>query len=105
MATGGRPLSRTFNSGSDDCPLGSVCSPCERRNNSKIEAKYFCTQCEEGFCTTCRDFHGSFQQTKDHKVLDGPFEECFQHAGKPITMFCNKHDSLTCPVCIKRDHR
>ena len=123
MATGGQPLSRTLRAGCD-AYYDFSCSPCERRNGTDSEANHYCTECNELFCITCLDFHGSFQQTKDHNILgrdkvkswrkqkksiNNPapvvFEQCTRHLGQPVTMFCANHNTLLCHVCFSLEHR
>lgn len=96
------------------------CSPCERREQgTKTDAKFYCAQCNECFCKTCLEFHGSFQSSKDHVVIGrdkiaswrrtthvtASLEKCAKHPGKDIEMYCEDHLNLLCAVCVSLKHR
>ena len=95
-----------------------VCGQCETESKV-VEAFAYCPECHSFFCGSCLALHRRFLVTRKHEVLDenrkkewgtarrGPKygRECGDHDGQNVTMFCEDHKELCCPVCVSLDHR
>ncbi|XP_076090601.1 uncharacterized protein LOC143062720 [Mytilus galloprovincialis] len=93
--------------------LNISCGSCGYEDISK-SAKKWCTICEEGFCGECEKYHKSMKVTRDHKMIS--IEDyrqiknisvnlnCEIH-GKKLDLYCKKHDTAVCVVCIPLDHK
>ncbi|XP_033126772.1 tripartite motif-containing protein 45-like [Anneissia japonica] len=76
----------------------------------KKEACYFCRNCDELYCTECKDAHGKIKITRDHTMLTleeyKSFNPVTEFASKPLN--CPKHtmpfqffcDTCKKPVCV-----
>ncbi|XP_071171922.1 transcription intermediary factor 1-alpha-like [Mytilus edulis] len=90
-----------------------LCGPCSHVNTQKIAQKW-CTNCEEGFCANCEQFHRSMKVTKDHtlistddyrKIENVPVNlKCDAH-GKKFDLYCKNHDVAICVVCVPSLHK
>ncbi|VDI20781.1 Hypothetical predicted protein [Mytilus galloprovincialis] len=89
------------------------CGTCGRRSKSTKAVKY-CTDCEDGLCSDCVDFHGSIKSCASHhvidvKVIDGNpvvvIRSCEVHPDMVLEYFCADHDTLCCRSCMASDHR
>lgn len=47
----------------------SICKPC-KSNDIVREARFFCDNCDEYMCNTCKDVHNKFKKLREHTVLD-----------------------------------
>ncbi|XP_060597996.1 uncharacterized protein LOC132751773 [Ruditapes philippinarum] len=90
------------------------CTPCSQQDRL-IEAKRFCVECGEYFCSTCLSWHERFGGTKGHTLVKCEnvskdhvpltLSKCETHAGKEEDMVCGDHYVVCCRVCITKDHR
>ncbi|XP_060604855.1 uncharacterized protein LOC132757557 [Ruditapes philippinarum] len=90
------------------------CSPCGRENR-KVDATKFCTECDEHLCEKCVHDHKKFVVTKTHRITAKQkppstprqklTDRCTHHEGKTIELFCGDHDELCCSVCVAVGHR
>ncbi|XP_071179109.1 uncharacterized protein [Mytilus edulis] len=89
------------------------CGTCGRRSKSTKAVKY-CTDCKDGLCSDCVDFHGSIKICASHHVIDvnvidgNPVivnKSCDVHPDMVLEYFCSDHDTLCCRLCIASDHR
>ncbi|XP_045165953.2 E3 ubiquitin-protein ligase TRIM33-like isoform X2 [Mercenaria mercenaria] len=90
------------------------CAPCTQRERFS-EAKKFCVECGEYFCSTCLSCHDHFGATKGHTLIDCQdvstenavtrLAKCKIHVNKEEDMVCGEHDVVCCRVCIATNHR
>ncbi|XP_060564325.1 uncharacterized protein LOC132723589 [Ruditapes philippinarum] len=90
------------------------CTPCSQQDRL-IEAKRFCVECGEYFCSTCLSWHERFGVTKGHTLVKCEnvskdhvpltLSKCETHTGKEEDMVCGDHYVVCCRVCITKDHR
>ncbi|CAG2246528.1 unnamed protein product [Mytilus edulis] len=89
------------------------CGTCSRRNRSNEAVKY-CSDCEDGLCSECFDFHGSIKTFDTHHVIDINVIEgkplvvnksCKVHPDMVLEYFCSDHDTMCCRSCMASDHR
>ncbi|CAC5361825.1 unnamed protein product [Mytilus coruscus] len=82
--------------------LDMFCGTCDRRSRSTKAIKY-CTDCEDGFCSECLDFHGSMKVSTSHHVIDinavdgigfNISKFCKVHPDMVLEYFCSDHDTL-----------
>ncbi|XP_052075317.1 tripartite motif-containing protein 45-like [Mytilus californianus] len=93
--------------------IDMFCGTCDRRSRSTKAVKY-CTDCEDGFCSECLDFHGSMKVSSSHHVIDinavdgigfNISKFCKVHPDMVLEYFCSDHDKLCCRSCMASDHR
>ncbi|XP_071178110.1 uncharacterized protein [Mytilus edulis] len=89
------------------------CGICSRRSRSTKSVKY-CTDCEDGLCTECLDFHAHIKSFDTHHTIDIDVVEgkplvvnkfCKVHPDMVLEYFCTDHDTMCCRSCIASDHR
>ncbi|XP_063397812.1 E3 ubiquitin-protein ligase TRIM45-like [Mytilus trossulus] len=89
------------------------CGICSRRSRSTKAVKY-CTDCEDGLCTECLDFHGHIKSFDTHHiigidVIEGTSfivnKSCKVHPDMVLEYFCSHHDTMCCQSCMGSDHR
>ncbi|XP_052075575.1 uncharacterized protein LOC127713016 [Mytilus californianus] len=89
------------------------CGTCSRRSRSNKAVKY-CTDCEDGLCADCEDFHGSIKTFDTHHIIDinviegKPFvvnKSCKVHPDMVLEYFCSDHDTMCCRSCMASAHR
>ncbi|VDI80044.1 Hypothetical predicted protein [Mytilus galloprovincialis] len=89
------------------------CGTCSRGSKSTKAIKY-CTDCEDGLCSDCVDFHGRIKSCASHHVIDvnvidvNSFivnKSCDVHPDMVLELFCSDHDALCCRSCMVSDHR
>ena len=107
MATGGQHIS-------SEEYFDYNCTPCSQQERI-IEAKRFCVECDEYFCSTCLSCHEKFSVTKGHtlvkceKVQEDPlptrFSKCEVHIDNVEDMVCCDHNVVCCRACVTNDHR
>lgn len=94
------------------------CSPCQFGGISK-EASYFCTDCTENLCDTCKICHSRMKVTRSHTIIECPPESsndispsmskipgklecpCGLWLGE---LYCKTHDGIFCFVCSEQKH-
>ncbi|VDI40669.1 Hypothetical predicted protein [Mytilus galloprovincialis] len=90
-----------------------ICGTCYRRSKT-IEAVKYCTDCEDGFCSECLDFHENMKVATSHHVIDIKVVDeitfniskfCKVHSDMVLEYFCSDHDALCCRSCMANDHR
>ncbi|XP_071153124.1 tripartite motif-containing protein 12A-like [Mytilus edulis] len=93
--------------------LNTKCGPCGY-DDTKKNAKKWCAICEEGFCEECEKSHKSMNVSRNHKMIS--IEDYFQihdiavnlncgiH-GKRLDLYCKKHDTPVCVICISSEHK
>ncbi|XP_052075315.1 tripartite motif-containing protein 45-like [Mytilus californianus] len=90
-----------------------LCGTCDRRSRTTEAVKY-CTDCQEGLCSECLDFHGSMKSSTSHHVIDihavdgigfNISKFCKVHPDMVLEYFCSDHDALCCRSCMVSDHR
>ncbi|XP_060564324.1 uncharacterized protein LOC132723588 [Ruditapes philippinarum] len=90
------------------------CTPCSQQERF-LEAKRFCVECGEYFCSTCLAYHEKFGVTKGHTLIKceevskdqvpARLSKCELHTDKEEDMVCSDHDVVCCRVCITTCHR
>ncbi|CAC5392170.1 unnamed protein product [Mytilus coruscus] len=98
--------------------------PC-RKQNRYSSAKYWCTECDEALCHSCKSQHKSFKASGNHNVIelqqdfalpvDSQNESvgvgndewimCHEHRDKSLGYFCIKHETPCCILCKRQYHR
>ena len=104
---------------SSDEKVEFECSPC-KDDGMVREAKYFCPECSEYFCSSCESsLHGRLKATKSHKLLsasDGhktvtqktaklPIMTCGCNRDTSVEFICDEHKCLVCSECKVISHR
>ena len=104
---------------SSDEKVESECSPC-KDDGLVREAKYFCPECSEYFCSSCESsLHGRLKATKSHKLqlasggaktshrktLKTPLMICNCNLDRLVEFVCNEHKCLVCSECKVVNHR
>ncbi|XP_071146781.1 uncharacterized protein [Mytilus edulis] len=94
---------------------GTYCDICQKKHISKAAEEY-CPECEEAFCTDCKDHHKLAKASKSHQaiLIDEynnlpPFireikQQCDEH-GDIFDFFCPTHNELCCKRCITTTHK
>ena len=106
MASGGG--SRSTSPKSSNEALDLKCENCMKRGKDR-EAKTFCQECEEYFCSACTDNHGQFSALRNHKMtsVDKMKKFCGICKAKGKTKvaksFCKDCDAWICDDC-KESH-
>ncbi|CAG2249044.1 unnamed protein product [Mytilus edulis] len=79
-------------------------------------AYYWCPECDEGLCSTCKNYHSVSKASRQHGIISIddykklPAEickieqNCTEHNRK-FQMFCPRHDKLCCLICISENHK
>ncbi|XP_060564327.1 uncharacterized protein LOC132723592 [Ruditapes philippinarum] len=90
------------------------CTPCTQQERF-VEAKRFCVECGEYFCSTCLAHHEKFGLTKGHTLVKCEevskesvptcLSKCDLHTDKEEDMVCGDHDVVCCRVCLAKDHK
>ena len=92
----------------------SFCGMCDNRHISK-PSEVWCRDCEEGFCTECFEYHGSWKLSRGHTTI--PIaeyqklpsyvlkikEHCNEHQEK-FNLYCKEHECPCCGICIVKNH-
>ncbi|XP_069140991.1 E3 ubiquitin-protein ligase TRIM33-like [Argopecten irradians] len=95
-----------------------TCTMCRDIRDSSVAAVYWCTDCSEGLCEKCYNYHQKNKTNSDHNSgLIGTSthiqvnsnnsidEDCPQHRGKVLEVYCSDHSELCCVVCFATKHR
>ena len=96
------------------------CDPCGYEN-MKIEAKFYCYQCNDYLCSSCKSAHQKLSVSRNHHVVFGSSmprketskTEIHSHTvgvkcscnGKDVTIYCKAHKEVICVDCQKLKHR
>lgn len=93
--------------------LNTKCGPCGY-DDTKKNAKKWCAICEEGFCEECEKSHKSMNVSRNHKMISIE-DYCQIHDitvnlncgihGKRLDLYCKKHDTPVCIICISSEHK
>ena len=91
-----------------------ACNVCRMRHIIKSSVVW-CSECDEGFCTDCKEYHSLAKATRDHVTIS--FAEyqklpsfivrinplCDEHREKYQT-YCKEHESVCCRKCVFTSH-
>ena len=78
--------------------------------NMSKPSEVWCQECEEGFCTTCTEYHSSVKLSRGHTTI--PIaeyqkfpsyvleikEHCNEHHEK-FSLYCKEHECPWCRTC------
>ena len=98
------------------------CNPCANRNDTTVQAAFYCSVCDDFCCEPCLQVHNSFKANRSHLVHGRdkmenwgqqaqtftsqlPTEECSDHPGEWLKMICLNHTTLCCSACVVLNHR
>ena len=91
-----------------------ACNVCSVRHITKSSAVW-CSECDEGFCTDCKEYHSLAKATRDHITITieeykkiPPFivginPLCDEHREKYQT-YCKEHENVCCRKCVFTSH-
>ena len=91
-----------------------ACNSCCVHHITKSSA-FWCSECEEGFCTDCRECHSLDKATRDHVTITieeyqespsyiiGIKLRCDEHREEYQT-YCKDHENLCCRKCAITSH-
>jgi hypothetical protein len=91
-----------------------ACDVCSVRHITKSSAVW-CSECDEGFCTDCKEYHSLAKATRDHVTITiGEYQKlppfivgtnplCDEHREKYQT-YCKEHQKLCCRKCVITSH-
>lgn len=99
----------------DEQSQNNLCAMCVR-DNKQVKAEYWCNDCRESICDSCKGIHKINIILQKHKIsamkdLDDNLqfpdmdEPCCIHQGKFVEVFCLDHDNLCCSICFATKHR
>jgi hypothetical protein len=92
-----------------------ACNVCSVRHITKSSAVW-CSECDEGFCTDCKEYHSLAKATRDHITITieeyqkiPPFivginPLCDEHREKYQT-YCKEHENVCCRKCVFTCHK
>jgi hypothetical protein len=92
-----------------------TCNVCSLRHITKSSAVW-CSECDEGFCTECKEYHSLAKATRDHVTITiGEYQKlppfivginllCDEHCEKYQT-YCKNHEQLCCRKCVITRHK
>ena len=106
---------------SSDDGSGFECSPCDYEGVKK-EAKFYCPQCQDYLCVSCKVTHQKFSSTRKHQLVSGSLMPVKhrEHGNldepisrsvlcictvKNITIYCKDHNEALCVDCKTLKHR
>ena len=105
-------------SGCEICEVDLVC--CESGTSSCIKQHdlVYCIECRQRICRTCcEENHNKFRILRDHQLVDLTNQEnfnevsrkldqnqCSNHEGESIKMFCTDCQSAICLICFAESH-
>ena len=110
--------SKSIHESSDD-GSGFECSPCDYEG-IKIVAIFYCPQCQDYLCDSCKSAHQKISASRSHKVVSGSsmprkqenkaHEEIKRNVqcacnGKDIEFYCKDHNKVMCVDCKTLKHR
>ncbi|XP_052093900.1 uncharacterized protein LOC127729954 [Mytilus californianus] len=94
---------------------GTFCGVCETQHVVR-EATFWCSECDEGLCSSCEKHHRASKASRNHEVISvnnyqkipntiaNINQYCSDHE-KKYQLYCSKHEKLCCPLCITRNHK
>ena len=95
------------------------CTACDY-GGVKKEAKFYCPQCQDYLCDSCKSVHQNISATRSHKVVSGsimpkkPERKATEStkryikcpcSEKDITIYCHDHYEVMCVNCKTLKHR
>ena len=92
-----------------------ACNVCSVRHITKSSAVW-CSECDEGFCTDCKEYHSIAKATRDHVTITiGEYQKllpfiiginpcCDEHREKYQT-YCKGHQNICCRKCVIASHK
>lgn len=92
-----------------------TCNVCSLRHITKSSAVW-CSECDEGFCTDCKEYHSLAKATRDHVTITiGEYQklpsfivginpQCDEHREKYQT-YCKEHETICCRKCVFTCHK
>ena len=95
------------------------CTPCNYEGVEK-EAKFYCPQCQDYLCDSCKSAHQKMSASRNHKVVSGSAIPRKQEnksnegikgkvlcpcSGKDIEIYCKDHNEVMCLDCKTLKHR
>ena len=95
------------------------CTSCDY-GGVKKEAKFYCPQCQDYLCDSCKSVHQNISATRSHKVVSGslmpkkPERKATEStkryimcpcSEKDITIYCHDHYEVMCVDCKTLKHR
>ena len=92
-----------------------ACNVCNVRHITKSSAVW-CCECDEGFCTDCKEYHSLTKATRDHVTIAideyqklpsfivGINPLCDEHREKYQT-YCKEHENVCCRKCVFTCHK
>ena len=104
--------------GASDELFDAVCGPCQTDNLDK-QANYYCNECREYLCDSCKDAHRKLAISKNHTILSGkqiPVRSsgcqkpgfasyCSCNKSQRVEFFCEDHNEAICNPCKMVKHR
>ncbi|XP_062574369.1 uncharacterized protein LOC134236223 [Saccostrea cucullata] len=100
--------------------LGAIlCSPCDE-DGEEVKANSWCKECSEALCAECVNCHKKARPSRHHEVslltdMQKPMsnmyeypasvlENCENHDGRRLELFCEAHLVPCCSVCVAKEH-
>ena len=92
-----------------------ACNICSVRHITKSSAVW-CSECDEGFCTDCNEYHSIAKASLDHVTITiGEYQTlpsfivginplCDEHREKYQT-YCKNHENVCCRKCVFTCHK
>ena len=92
-----------------------ACNVCSLRHITKSSAVW-CSECDEGFCTDCKEYHSLAKATGDHVTITiGEYQKlpsfivginplCDEHREK-YQAYCKNHENVCCRKCVFICHK
>ncbi|VDI72442.1 Hypothetical predicted protein [Mytilus galloprovincialis] len=93
----------------------TLCGVCETQHTVR-EANFWCSECDEGLCSSCEKHHRASKASRNHEVISvnnyqklpstiaSINQYCSDHE-KKYQHYCSQHEKLCCPLCITRNHK
>ena len=100
---------------SDEAP-DNLCDPC-KFGGIHINGSHYCNTCAEYLCTGCKDSHGRFKATRNHKIVSGKDAGRDEHKASQfrvfcacdqtleVSVYCETHNEAVCNTCKSTKHR
>ena len=97
---------------------GVRCGPCKADKIQK-QANYYCKECVEHLCNSCKDYHTKMKVTENHTILSDdkipvptsgkqvhsfvPYCTC--NKNQAVEFFCEDHRDVVCDQCKRVNHQ
>lgn len=93
------------------------CELCLENSKPKVDAIFYCPECNIFLCRSCNEFHKTIPVSENHRVLRGSrmpksiadkpvkYPDCKTHTGKSSDHYCFQHHKLVCKHCIEHNHK